>query len=131
MPLKNAKEDLAGTLDSLAGTLTRLEYLAGLLNADGDYLHWGMDRRHGAHAAQEALAEAHQALLARVLRTPLEQLLVEVESVSAPRGLTPSAYLEQLLRNVEHLLPVQQSAGARRHLGSALHALSSLTRQSE
>ena len=131
MSLKTAKEDLAGTLDALAGTLTRREYLAGLLNADGAYLHWGMDRRHGAQAAQKALAEAHQALVARVLRTSLEQLLVEVESVSAPRGLTPSAYLEQLLRNVEHLLPVQQSTGARRHLGSALHALSSLTRQSE
>lgn len=131
MPLKNAKEDLAGTLDSVAGTLTRLEYLAGLLNADGAYLHWGLDRRHGKEAAQAALIEAHEELLARVLRTPLQELLREVESVAAPRGLTPSAYLEQLLRSVEHLLPSRQPAGARRHLGSALHALSRLTRQSE
>jgi hypothetical protein len=79
MPLKSADEDLALTLDSVAGTLTRLEYLAGLLNGKGAYLHWGLERKHGANAAQLALMEAHQTLVAQVLRTPLHRLLQEVE----------------------------------------------------
>ena len=130
MPLNTAGQDLDNTLRSVSGTLTRLEYLAGLLNDDGIYLHWGLERKHGASAAQQALMEAHQTLVRHVLRTPLSQLLAEVELVSGPRGLTPNAYLEQLLRNVEHLLPARPGAAARRHLGSALHALSSLTRRS-
>ena len=127
MTLKTAAEDFAGTtLESVSGMLAKLEYLGGLLQGDGSYQHWGLERTYGAVSAQQALADAHRATLSRVLRTPLHQLLQELEKFSAPRGLTPGAYLEQLRRDTACLLPPARSTGSGRHLGSALHALSSL-----
>ena len=127
MTLKSAAEDLAGTtLESVSGMLAKLEYLGGLLQGDGSYHHWGLERTYGSVPAQQALADAHRATLSRVLRTPLQQLLLEIEKYSAPRGLTPAAYLEQLRQNTACLLPPARSTGSSRHLGSALHALSSL-----
>src|SRR5690242_19166348 len=131
MPLKNAKEDLAGTLDSVAGTLTRLEYLAGLLNADGAYLHWGLDRRHTKEAAQAALIEAHEELLAPGSRTPLQELIRQVEWVAPTREFPPCGYVERWVRGADHRVPSRPPAGPRRQLGSALHALRRLTSQSE
>lgn len=129
MTLKTAAEDLEGTtLDSVAGMLAKLEYLGGLLQPDGSYQHWGLERTYGRTPAQQALAEAHLVILSRVLRTPLRQLLQEIEKFSEPRGLTPAAYLEQLRQNTVHLLPPVRSIESTRHLGSALHALSSLVK---
>jgi hypothetical protein len=129
MTLKTAAEDLAGTtLQSVSGMLAKLEYVGGLLQADGSYQHWGLERTYGRVSAQQALADAHRATLSRVLRTPLRQLLQEIEKFSAPRGLTPGAYLEQLRQNTACLLPPAHSTGSGRHLGSALHALSSLAK---
>lgn len=124
MPLRTVTQDLEDTtLQSVAGLLAKLEYLGGLLR-DGSYSHWGLERTHGTTGAHQALAEAHQKILSRVLRTPLEQLLHEVE---APRGLTPSAYLEQLLQNARALLPPRRSTASLRHLDAALFALSRLS----
>ena len=127
MALKTVTEDLeTTTLGSVAGMLAKLEYLGELLQKDGSYSHWGLERTHGRISAQQALADAHRTILSRVLRTPLRELLREIEKFSEPRGLTPGVYLEQLRQNSAHLLPPVRSTSSSRHLDSALHALSSL-----
>ena len=47
MTLKSIAEDLQQrTLRAVAGFLGKLAYLAGLREADGRYVHWGLGRVH-------------------------------------------------------------------------------------
>lgn len=129
MPLRSALEDLRDTtLRRVSGLLARLEYLSHLRTKDGGYSHWGLTRVHGEAAAGEALAQAHQAATAGVLRTPLRRVLQDAEVSSEAKGISAGAYTEELQKRGEELLPPIPGAGSARHLKSVLRVLSYLTK---
>ncbi len=113
-------------MKAVAGVLGKLEYVAGLRHAKGRYEHWGLARTHGEVQAQQALAETHRSLLARVLRTPLRYLVEDIEVSSQSKGVPPASYLEDLKGGHSDLLPSEPGAGSARHFSSVLHALLSL-----
>jgi hypothetical protein len=128
MTLNSALEDLrCTTLKAISGSLRKLEYFAGLRDREGTYTHWGLARTHGDLAAKKALEQEHRNLVSRILSTPLDRLLVDVEQSSRIAGTTPALYLEQLSQNLD-LLPPQPGAGSARHFNSMLHALSGLVK---
>ncbi|MBS1853420.1 MAG: hypothetical protein JST79_21185 [Acidobacteria bacterium] len=130
MTFHSPAEDLAATtLESISGRLRRLEYLAGLRDGGGTYIHWGLSRVHGEYAANKALASAHRSSFSQVLSTPLETLLREVEQASEALGISPQRYVQELSNQIDGLMPGKLGAGAVRHFNSVLRALSSLARQ--
>jgi hypothetical protein len=55
-----AREDFEqNTLNSVPGTLGKLEYLAQLREENGRYFHWGLARLHGDEAAGATLEQVH------------------------------------------------------------------------
>lgn len=128
MALKSALEDLLGTtLAGVAGTVGKIEYLAGLRNAaSGTYSHWGLTRAYGEMAAQQALAEAHRLLFLRLLRTPLTTLRAEVIVSMREGGISAGEYVERLRSQALVLQPPDLGGGSARHFSSVLHALSLL-----
>lgn len=128
MALKSALEDLLGTtLAGVAGTLGKIEYLAGLRDtASGTYSHWGFARVYGEAAAEQALVEAHRLLFLKLLRTPLRELRADVMVSSRALAMTAREYLERLRRHGLGLQPQDLGGGCARHFSSVLHALSLL-----
>src|SRR5271170_84015 len=119
MPLFSAHEDLQGTtLKAIRGFLRRLEYVAGLRDAAGRCVHWGLVRLHGEAAADRALAEAHSQELSRVLSTPIGSLETDLKTSSEQAGTSEGEYLENLSRSPTQLLPTAPGAGSGRHLNS-------------
>lgn len=129
MTLKSIAEDLqARTLRSVAGLLGKLGYLAGLRQGDGTYQHWGLARVHGEAATQRALMDAHRGVVSKILRTPLHELLEDVDDSSESKETAKAELLEKLNAQPAQLVPPSPGAGAVRHLSSVLHALSSLVK---
>jgi hypothetical protein len=129
MTLKSAFDDLSSTtLQAISGLWARLEYVAGLRSAGGGYAHWGLAKVHGEQAAQKAMAEAHRATVARILKMPLRDLLKSVDESSNAQGLTRKDYLEKLYAHRQELLPVRPAGGSEAHLNSVLYALLTLER---
>jgi hypothetical protein len=127
MTLKSIAEDLQDrTLRAVAGLLGKLRYLAGLREADGTYVHWGLARIHGEEATQRALSEAHRGIVSRILRMPLHSLLQDVEDSGATNDSGRAELLANLNARPEQLVPPHPGAGSVRHLSSVLHALSGL-----
>jgi len=127
MSLFSAQEDLQETtLKAICGFLRRLEYVAGLRDAEGKCAHWGLVRVYGEVASNRALAEVHSQTLSRVLSTPIRNLEADVQQSSEHAGISESEYLERLSQSSAHLLPPAPGAGSGRHLNSVLQALSSL-----
>jgi hypothetical protein len=128
MSRHSALEDLrATTLKAVTGTLRKLEYLAGLRNREGTYLHWGLARIHGELAASRALEQEHRLVITKILSTPLQGLVSDAEKSSELAGVAPPVYLQRLLQQ-EGLLPPEPGGGSERHLSSVLQALWHLTR---
>jgi hypothetical protein len=128
MALNSALEDLRGTtLQAISGSLRRLEYLARLRTLQGTYVHWGLARVHGSAAATKALEQEHRAVVSKILSTPIQRLLAEVEECSRQAGVTPGQYLEKLSQEL-NLLPPEPGAGSTQHLNSVLRTLSSLVK---
>ncbi len=127
MVFKSALEDLTETtLHPICGMLAKLDYLSSLRVVGGSYMHWGLVRVHGESAAQQAIAEAHRSMLSRILRSPLQRLVQDLEVSSEPKGITPWVYLQNLWARTPDLLPPQPNTASARHFNSVLHALSSL-----
>jgi len=127
MTLNSALEDLRQTtLKALTGRLQRLEYLSRLRDAAGTYTHWGLARIHGEQPAAKALAQEHRALVSKILATPVQSLLEDLEECSQHAGMPPAAYLEHL--SALYLLPPDLGAAGKRHFNSVLHALSGLAK---
>jgi hypothetical protein len=128
MTLNSALEDLRGTtLKAISGSLRKLEYLARLRNSEGSYAHWGFARVHGLDAANKALEQEHRSVVSKILSTPIQRLLAELEECSREEGLTPAQYLERLSQEL-NLLPPEPGAGSARHLNSVLSTLSDLVK---
>ena len=131
MTLLAALDDfLTTTLTALPSLLTKLEYLSELRDAGG-YSHWGMVRVHGEKAAKQALAEAHGMVTSEILRAPLRKLMEDAETSSMANDKELLAYLENLCRQSEVLLPERVGGGSTRHFSSVLHALSALARNQQ
>jgi len=129
MTLKSALEDLSQTtLGAISGCLRKLEYLGGLRKLRGEYWHWGFNKLHGEAAARKAFQEAHRTVVSEVLSTPLQTLLIDVESSSRNSGVNSEHFLASLDRKKEELLPSNPGAGSARHLSSVIHALLGLER---
>ena len=114
------------TLNAIAGSLRKLEYLAQLRDSKGRYSHWGLSRVHGEERANTALAECHRSELSKLLRTPIQTLELDAEESSKEAGVPEGQYLERL--SAKSLLPADPGAGSSRHFSSVLLALSSLLR---
>ena len=129
MTLKSVKEDLqARTLRAISGLLGKLGYLASLRQEDGTYSHGGLSRVHGELAAQDALAEAHQSVVTKILRAPLCRLLNDVQDSCANRKQEQIEFLGGLQDRESQILPPKAGIGSRRHLSSVLHALLALAK---
>ena len=129
MTLKSVKEDLqASTLRAISGLLAKLGYLGSLRHDDGSYSHWGLSRVHGEPGAQNALAEAHKGVLAKILRAPLNRLLNDVQDSCAGRQQGQLEFLGELQQKESQMLPPKAGVGSRRHLNSVLRALLALAK---
>jgi hypothetical protein len=129
MSLLSAFDDFVSrTLALIPGLLARIEYVASL-REEGRYAHWGLARVHGSHAAERALNDAHNVLIAEALQTPLRALAKDNEASCAAEGRESKEYLEGLRSRHINLLPDESSRRAtRRHFSSVLCALSALAR---
>ena len=127
MALKSALEDFDnGTLGAIPEVLGKLLYLAEVHDGRGSYSHWGMSRVHGAEAARRAMRIAHVTILTRVLRTPLRELMEDLNRAAATRALTALEFLSWLDAKARNALPMGSPAGTEKHFMAALHALSAL-----
>lgn len=101
--VQEACEDLkTRTLVSLPGSFGRLIYLASMRDYNtGQYYHEGLANRFSEKVAIEALARCHREAFHRLLRSPLAEIVGELERYI---GSTP-AEAEQLLGTWERLQP--------------------------
>jgi hypothetical protein len=131
MPLLSASEDFGRrTLSAIEGVLSRLAYVIRLRDENGEYRHWGLARIHGPAAASQAVRSAHSEVLSEVLRTPLSQLMKELDDrpteLEGPRSpLAESTPLLSMLPPAIH--PATFSHGKATIL--ALRALADANRQ--
>jgi len=128
MTLKSALQDVKETtLSAISGLLARLSYLASLRRGHGRYEHWGMQFVHGEESSERALKTAHAEVVARVLQTPLDVLVEDLEESSRGSGVAAQAYVEGMREHFDALLPGDRpDTPASTHLNSVLLALSSL-----
>ena len=126
MTLKSALQDVKDTtLAAVSGLLGQLAYLASLRHKEGKYQHWGMENVYGTEASERALKTVHADVLKGVLRMPLP--LLEKDLQVSCGGVDGEAYVEQLRRRLEDLLPEgRQDSPTAEHLNSVLLALSHL-----
>ena len=105
MSLITATTDFLRTLTAVPGNWGKLRYLAGLRKRDGEYHHWGLERTHGATAALGAIDEAHQSVMTEVLRSPLRELVEDVELSSQEAGTDPNTFVQQVQSYYPQHLP--------------------------
>lgn len=116
------------TLQAIPGSLQKLEYVSSLRTPTGSYVHWGLSRVYGELAASKALQHAHFALISRILSTPLQMLMQDVERASQTAGVAPAMYVQELSSRTADLLPKDPGAGAALHFNSVLRALAGLVK---
>jgi len=130
--LDSPAEDFSKTtLAAVAGTLGKLQYIAGLRQGNGEYFHWGMTRMHGEASASLAIAQAHTGLFLTLLRTPLRALWEEAGVLAREQGADVGEYLRKLTEAGDALIPLHLQGGGRHHFNSVLLALGSLARAEE
>jgi hypothetical protein len=132
MNLFSAYDDFVNrTLHAVPGWLGKLDYVAGLRQKDGVYLHWGLTRVHGPNVVQQAATQAHQDVIAHIVRTPMRDMLKDAGDSGREKQLSVARYLDSLVQKGDDLLPARLSAGPARHFNSVLQALSALARRQE
>ena len=133
MTLKSALQDVKETtLAAVSGLLGKLVYLASLRRSQGHYEHWGMELVHGQESSERALKTAHAEIVAGVLRSPLADLVEDLNESSRGGGIAPEAYVKGMRERFQDLLPGErQDSPAAAHLNSVLLALSSLQQHRE
>lgn len=125
-------EDFSGTtLAAIPGVLGKLRYLAELREDDGEYHHWGMERRHGKTAANDAIAGSHSEIFGEILRTPLEGLWMEACELASRQSCTPTQLAQEMLRIVQRMTPRDLRGGGKRHFSLVLRVLSALATSPE
>ena len=133
MTLKSALQDFKETtLTAVSGLLGKLAYLSSLRRAQGRYEHWGMETVHGPEASERALRTAHAEVVAGVLRSPIADLVQDLEESSRDSGITACAYVDKMRDRCNDLVPGgRQDSPTASHLNSVLLALSKLEKNRE
>lgn len=125
--LMSAEEDFSvNTLSALPRTLSRLRYLAGLRQDDGEYFHWGMARVHGETSANVAIAQAHSQVFRELLRKPVSSLWDELCMIALEEDSDVQTLINTLLERKKLLAPAETLGGSTLHLSSILTGLSFL-----
>ncbi len=108
--VQEACEDLKNrTLVSLPGAFGRLIYVASMRDYNtGQYYHEGLANRFSVAVAEEALTKCHREAFHLLVRSPLAQLVSELERYI---GSTP-AEADQLLDTWERLQPYRVAVPA-------------------
>jgi hypothetical protein len=132
MTLKSALQDLRETtLAAISGLLAKLNYLGSLRSREGGYRHWGMSLVHGDESSDRALKAAHTEVLSAVLRTPISELVEDLQKSSQASQKPAGVLVEDMREQIHELLPSPQDAASASHLNSVLFALSSLEKKME
>ncbi len=126
--LSTLEDFVLRTLGGLRNRLEKLAYCASLRER-GRYEHWGLERHHGSHAAQQAIRQAHQQTLQEVLRTPLPELTNEVLDSGTGKEHKEKQLQVEGTAEPAQLLPEQAGEGPAAHLSYVLRALQVLTRR--
>ncbi len=127
MSLLSALDDfLQRTLARVPGVLAKLYYFSSLRDDGGSYRHWGMIRSYGEGAAGQAMTEAHQMVLLRLLRTPLNGVVRDAEESAAAYNQSVAEFVRALSSQQGGLLPAQIGGGSARHFNSVLQVLACL-----
>ena len=132
MTLKSALQDVRETtLAAVSGLLGKLAYLGSLRRA-GRYQHWGMETVHGQEASERALKGAHVEVVTSVLRTPIANLVEDVEESRKYCGVGAPEFVENMRDRFSELLPAgKQDSPSAAHLSSVLLALLTLEKNQE
>ena len=90
--------------------------MAELRSEDGKYHHWGHSRVHGESRSQIALSKAHSELYIALLRTPIRDLVEEIEMTSD--GSDPRELVRKIADGKQQLVPENVEGGSPRHFSS-------------
>src|SRR3989442_2755927 len=133
MTLKSALQDVKETtLAAVSGLLGKLAYLASLRRGQAGYRHWGIALVHGPDSSERTLKAADAEVLTGVLRTPVSELVEDLQKSSGNSGVAAAVYVEELRGQFENLLPGERKdSPAASHLNSVLVALSQLEKNRE
>jgi hypothetical protein len=125
MTLKSALQDVRETtLAAVSGLLGKLAYLASLRRAHGRYEHWGLECVHGAESSERALRSAHAEVVTGILRTPIAELVEDLEESRRGSDIDAHFYVEGMRDHFDDLLPAgKQDSPSASHLNSVLLAL--------
>jgi hypothetical protein len=126
--LRSALEDFEGsTLKAVPGLLGKLRYLALLhKGGGGEYSHWGLEKIYGRGPAEKAIRLSHTSLVARILKTPLRDLVEDLERSAANAQTTNSELLLNLATPIRNAIPAQSLRTSEKHLRLVLQTLSAL-----
>lgn len=111
-------------LSTLPGPLARLEYMAKLRDAAGQYSHWGLSKMYGEADVKRGMAETHQSVLFEVLGAPFPDLEQEMQAKDSG-----ALHIRSLSKNLALLMPPLPPDGCKQHLKLVLFVLSCLAQR--
>lgn len=115
MRLLSAYEDLSErTIAGIAGTLSKVRFLASIRSSAEDYEHWGLERTYGKASAKSAMRKAHTEALLEELSAPVVRLWSELRSAAESGGEEPVKYAESLLGLIANA-PEELGGGSEKH----------------
>lgn len=121
----SALEDLLErSLQTFAGLWGKFCYLSSLREKSGRYEHWGFIRTHGESSSQTAFAEVHTSLFSQILRTPLAELLADIELSAEKMSVPVDEFIRGIRSAAQQAVPQNLAGGTRAHFNSVLDALS-------
>src|SRR6185312_6707550 len=124
----SAREDFVQrTLSSLRGIWSKLNYIRQLRGRGSNYEHWGLKHVHGEESASRAIADVHTELYIELLRTPLPQLMKELESGTEGSDESGRDLAQTLKEQQQKIVPQNLCGGAPEHLDFVLTSISLLT----
>jgi hypothetical protein len=115
---------LERSLRMFSGLWDKFHYLCSLRESSGRYEHWGFVRTHGEVSAQAAFAEVHTSLFSQILRTPLAELLEDIELSAKKMSVSTDEFISGIRRVARQATPQNLAGGTLAHFNSVLDALS-------
>jgi hypothetical protein len=130
-PRLNAAEDfMHRTMDVLHGVWSKLNYIRELRKGDGGYEHWGLTRVHGQNAAERAIASVHSDLYLQLLRTPIPELINQLQLSADDVDCTAAELAKHLQQKQPDIIPQELRGATPEHLRFVLLVTNLLEKQS-